>query len=51
MMTGFAAATNSLAASRTSEWLSLQGAAAYTGYSEQQFSDFVKRGIARAMAD
>jgi predicted DNA-binding transcriptional regulator AlpA len=28
------------------EWLSLQDAAAYTGYSEQQFSDFVKRGIA-----
>ena len=26
------------------EWLSLQDAAAYTGYSEQQFSDFVKRG-------
>ena len=33
------------------EWLSLQGAAAYTGYSEQQFSDFVKRGIAREMTD
>jgi hypothetical protein len=29
----------------------LQGAAAYTGYSEQQFSDFVKRGIAPEMAD
>jgi predicted DNA-binding transcriptional regulator AlpA len=28
------------------EWLSLQDAAKYTGYSEQQFSDFVKRGIA-----
>ena len=28
------------------EWLSLRDAAAYTGYSEQQFSDFVKRGIA-----
>ena len=28
------------------EWLSLQDAAAYTGYSEQQFSDFVKRGAA-----
>src|SRR5947209_6269683 len=28
------------------EWLSLQDAAAYTGYSEQQFSDFVKRGVA-----
>jgi hypothetical protein len=28
------------------EWLSLQDAAAYTGYSEQQFSGFVKRGIA-----
>jgi len=28
------------------EWLSLQAAAAYTGYSEQQFSDFVKRGVA-----
>ena len=28
------------------EWLSLQEAAAYTGYSEQQFSEFVKRGIA-----
>ena len=28
------------------EWPSLQDAAAYTGYSEQQFSDFVKRGIA-----
>jgi predicted DNA-binding transcriptional regulator AlpA len=28
------------------EWLSLQDAAAYTGYSEQQFSEFVKRGIA-----
>src|ERR1700674_1102531 len=27
-------------------WLSLQDAAAYTGYSEQQFSEFVKRGIA-----
>ena len=25
------------------EWLSLQDAAAYTGYSEQQFSEFVKR--------
>jgi predicted DNA-binding transcriptional regulator AlpA len=29
-----------------SEWLPLQDAAAYTGYSEQQFSDFEKRGIA-----
>ena len=29
-----------------SEWLSSQDAAAYTGYSEQQFSDFVKRGVA-----
>ncbi|MGD0076520.1 MAG: hypothetical protein ABSD31_19640 [Candidatus Binataceae bacterium] len=28
------------------ERLSLQDAAAYTGYSEQQFSDFVKRGLA-----
>ena len=28
------------------EWLSLQDAAAYTGYSEQQFSEFVKRRIA-----
>jgi predicted DNA-binding transcriptional regulator AlpA len=28
------------------EWLSLQDAAIYTGYSEQQFSEFVKRGIA-----
>jgi hypothetical protein len=28
------------------EWLSLQDAAVYTGYSEQQFSEFVKRGIA-----
>ena len=28
------------------EWLSLQDAAAYTGYSGQQFSDFVKRGVA-----
>ena len=28
------------------EWLSLQDAATYTGYSEQQFSDFVKRGVA-----
>jgi predicted DNA-binding transcriptional regulator AlpA len=28
------------------EWLSLQEAAIYCGYSEQQFSDFVKRGIA-----
>ena len=28
------------------EWLSLQDAAAYTGYSEQQFSDFVKRSVA-----
>jgi predicted DNA-binding transcriptional regulator AlpA len=28
------------------EWLSLQDAAAYTCYSEQQFSDFVRRGIA-----
>ena len=27
-------------------WLSLQEAAIYYGYSEQQFSDFVKRGIA-----
>jgi hypothetical protein len=33
------------------EWLSLQGAAAYTGYSEHQFSDFVKRGIAPEMTD
>ncbi|HSY55084.1 MAG TPA: hypothetical protein VK834_01395 [Bradyrhizobium sp.] len=32
------------------EWLSLQGAASYTGYSEQQFSDFVKRGTPE-MAD
>ena len=28
------------------EWLSLQDAAAYTGYSEQQFCEFVKRGVA-----
>ena len=28
------------------EWLSLQGAAAYKDCSEQQFSDFVKRGVA-----
>jgi predicted DNA-binding transcriptional regulator AlpA len=28
------------------EWLSLQDTATYTGYSEQQFSEFVKRGIA-----
>lgn len=28
------------------EWLSLQEAAGYCGYSEQQFSEFVKRGIA-----
>ena len=28
------------------EWLSLQEAAIYCGYSEQQFCDFVKRGIA-----
>lgn len=28
------------------EWLSLQETAHYTGYSEQQFSDFVKRRIA-----
>jgi predicted DNA-binding transcriptional regulator AlpA len=28
------------------EWLSLQDAAAYTGYSEQQFSEYVKRGVA-----
>ena len=28
------------------EWLSLQDAAAYTGYSEQQFSDFVMRRVA-----
>jgi predicted DNA-binding transcriptional regulator AlpA len=28
------------------EWLSLQDAALYCGYSEQQFSEFVKRGIA-----
>jgi predicted DNA-binding transcriptional regulator AlpA len=28
------------------EWLSSQDAAAYTGYSEQQFSHFVKRGVA-----
>ncbi len=28
------------------EWLSLQEAAIYCGYSEQQFSDFVRRGIA-----
>jgi len=28
------------------EWLSLQEAAIYCGCSEQQFSDFVKRGIA-----
>ena len=29
-----------------SEWLSSQDAAAYTGYSEQQFSDFVMRRVA-----
>lgn len=28
------------------EWLSLQECAAYTGYSEQQMSGFVRRGIA-----
>jgi predicted DNA-binding transcriptional regulator AlpA len=28
------------------EWLSLQEAAIYCGYSEQQFSNFVRRGIA-----
>jgi predicted DNA-binding transcriptional regulator AlpA len=28
------------------EWLSLQETAIYCGYSEQQFSDFVRRGIA-----
>ena len=28
------------------EWLSLQQDAIYCGYSEQRFSDFVKRGIA-----
>jgi predicted DNA-binding transcriptional regulator AlpA len=28
------------------EWLSLQDAAAYTSYSEQQFSEYVKRGVA-----
>jgi len=28
------------------EWLSLQEAAIYCGYSERQFADFVKRGIA-----
>jgi hypothetical protein len=28
------------------EWLSMQDAAAYTGYSEQQFSEFVKGGVA-----
>ena len=28
------------------EWLSLQECAVYTGYSEQQMSDFVRRGIA-----
>lgn len=28
------------------EWLSLQDAAAHTGYSEQQFSEFVQGGIA-----
>jgi hypothetical protein len=33
------------------EWRSLQGAAAYTSFSEQQFRDFVKRGIAPEMAD
>ena len=31
---------------RDPEWLSLQEAAAYAGYSEQQFSDVVKHGIA-----
>ena len=28
------------------EWFSLQETAVYCGYSEQQFSDFVRRGIA-----
>ena len=28
------------------EWLSLQDATVYTRYSEQQFSEFVKRGMA-----
>jgi predicted DNA-binding transcriptional regulator AlpA len=28
------------------EWLSLQETAVYCGYSEQQFSDFVRRAIA-----
>jgi hypothetical protein len=28
------------------EWLSLQETATYCGYSEQQFSDFVKRRVA-----
>jgi len=28
------------------EWLSLQETAVYCGYSEQQFSDFVRSGIA-----
>jgi predicted DNA-binding transcriptional regulator AlpA len=28
------------------EWRSLQEAAVYCGYSEQQFSDFVRRGVA-----
>ena len=28
------------------EWLSLQETAVYCGYSEQRFSDFVRRGIA-----
>jgi hypothetical protein len=28
------------------EWLSLQETAVYCGYSEQQFSDFVRRSIA-----
>ena len=33
------------------EWLSLQDAAIYTGYSEQQFSAFVKQGIAPKSVD
>jgi predicted DNA-binding transcriptional regulator AlpA len=37
---------HSLLRNTAPEWLSLQDAATYTGYSEQQFSDFVKRGIA-----
>jgi predicted DNA-binding transcriptional regulator AlpA len=28
------------------EWLSLQETAVYCGYSEQQFSEFVRRGVA-----